>query len=598
MSNDKRSSSHKGQKKKGLVKHFRCLGLASCLILSLTHPVLAGPNEDLAQAVQANDLKAVQRALQQKADPNAKVDDSFTAFAYALMLSEKPEIPQLLLSAGGDRSEIVKFSPRTFLGLIHANNLSMMRFLLEQGFKPNVLDHDESDEFEFAKYGHSFVDKLPLHYAGSYGQLQAAQLLLDFKAELNARASDGSTPLQYSVMGMFNNTADPENKNQDIIKLLLAKGADVTLRNDAGQTALELWLALKNSSADRIQIAEVRSLVPALGKGVDPLIANKSGTTPLDLAVEIGDLPTLKLVLGLVSAQARVKALNAAVLHAADKGKSDVLKDLLNQGADLKARDADGANLLMLAGRAGQVALVQFLLAKGLKVTETDSADATALHYAARGGSLESLRLLFSKAELEHKSGTGRTPLMEAAAASWPKVTAYLLDQGADFNDTDGQGATALMLAAGSSGEGRVEVMEQLLKKGALTTVSDYNKKTLLHYATLGLSKSQGPCGFDSAAAMLAARQKLEINARDRDGRTALMNAVYSLDPKLIELMLAKGADPALKSAEGKTAADELKKIVCTDLGAGDIPEDHPVLQSSRSAEAEAILTMLKKATK
>lgn len=51
--------------------------------------------------------------------------------------------------------------------------------------------------------------------------------------------------------------------------------------------------------------------------------------------------------------------------------------------------------------------------------------------------------------------------------------------------------------------------------------------------------------------------EERDINAMDRDGRTALMYAArFNRNPEVIELLLEFGADASLKSVEGKTAYD------------------------------------------
>ena len=49
-------------------------------------------------------------------------------------------------------------------------------------------------------------------------------------------------------------------------------------------------------------------------------------------------------------------------------------------------------------------------------------------------------------------------------------------------------------------------------------------------------------------------------NIQDIDGISALMEAVSRGDNELVELLLAKGADPALKDAAGRTASSIANK--------------------------------------
>jgi ankyrin repeat protein len=50
-----------------------------------------------------------------------------------------------------------------------------------------------------------------------------------------------------------------------------------------------------------------------------------------------------------------------------------------------------------------------------------------------------------------------------------------------------------------------------------------------------------------------------DVNAKDDDGRTALMAAAYNKDPKMISLLLENGADAAITDNNGKKAIDYMR---------------------------------------
>jgi ankyrin repeat protein len=68
---------------------------------------------------------------------------------------------------------------------------------------------------------------MPLHSAASARNLDAARLLLEREAPVNARQQGGWVPLH----------AAAQNGDRDMVDLLLAHGADVEIANDAGKTA-------------------------------------------------------------------------------------------------------------------------------------------------------------------------------------------------------------------------------------------------------------------------------------------------------------------------------------------------------------------------
>jgi ankyrin repeat protein len=74
------------------------------------------------------------------------------------------------------------------------------------------------------------VPDQPLHRAAWGDQRRAADILLRYGADVNARGDQGYTPLHYAArMG-----------NTDVAELLLKQGADATLKDDRGRTPMDL----------------------------------------------------------------------------------------------------------------------------------------------------------------------------------------------------------------------------------------------------------------------------------------------------------------------------------------------------------------------
>lgn len=69
----------------------------------------------------------------------------------------------------------------------------------------------------------------PLHYAATGGHVAIVRLLLDNNAYIDAASPNGSTPLMMAAM----------YGTVDAVKLLVESGADPTLKNDLGLTAID-----------------------------------------------------------------------------------------------------------------------------------------------------------------------------------------------------------------------------------------------------------------------------------------------------------------------------------------------------------------------
>jgi hypothetical protein len=73
----------------------------------------------------------------------------------------------------------------------------------------------------------------PLHLAAGFGHKEVVQLLLDFKAEVDAKNKNGYTPLYVAA----------RSGQKDVVELLLAHGADINAKDNNGQTPLDAVLS-------------------------------------------------------------------------------------------------------------------------------------------------------------------------------------------------------------------------------------------------------------------------------------------------------------------------------------------------------------------
>jgi hypothetical protein len=83
-----------------------------------------------------------------------------------------------------------------------------------------------------------------------------------------------------------------------------------------------------------------------------------------------------------------------ALMAAARSGQTDTVKTLLEQGADVKAKDNDGLTALMDAATAGQTDTVKTLLEQGADVNAKDIYGMTALMFAKGMGHAEIIQML------------------------------------------------------------------------------------------------------------------------------------------------------------------------------------------------------------
>lgn len=124
-----------------------------------------------------------------------------------------------------------------------------------------------------------------------------------------------------------------------------------------------------------------------------------------------------------------------ALRNAALEGRLSVVQGAIEDGAEVDAADpVQKQTPLILAAFNGHTETVKYLLDQGAEIEARDSEGKTALIHACTGPFLETVKLLLdSGAEINARDSTeAYTPLMMAAGTGQEDVLQYLLSQGAD----------------------------------------------------------------------------------------------------------------------------------------------------------------------
>ena len=406
--------------------------------------------------------------------------------------------------------------------------------LLDHGAKPDVTN----------KYGSS-----PLAEAAKLGDLEPVRQLLDAGANVESPNADGQTALMLAArIGSL-----------DVAKLLVERGADVNAKEAwRDQTAL-IW-AVDNNFPELTQFL--------IDSGAD--VGARASANDWDSQITAEPRAQYRPVGGLT-----------VLLYAARSGCTRCVRSLLAAGADIDKPTPEGMTPLMIAIDNQAYDTARLLLDEGANPNVWDWYGRTALYVAVDMGSFRGrashptassettatdvVRKLLDagvnpNAQMNmHRPSrggnigrfadelltTGTTPLLRAAIGGDVETARLLLEHGALVDLPNVQGLTPLMAAAGhTSGRNQrfdteqaqaraIELLDLLLAAGA-----DIDAKLT-----------------DTDA--LTARVGRQPNAvTEREGQTALFGAVKFGWANVVEFLLAKGADPNVKDALGRTALD------------------------------------------
>jgi ankyrin repeat protein len=485
------------------------------LVLSIGTPAImlaAGADTRLIDAVKTQDVKAVRSLLAQHVDVNTSEADGSTALQWAAQ-RDNPGIAELLMAAGADVNAANRYKV-TPLSLACTNgDAGLVAGLLKAGADANAT----SEEGETALMTASLTGKVDaikvliahgakvnateafkgqsaLMWAASEGNADAAALLIEFGAEVNAKSKGGFTPLLFAV----------RNNGIEAAKVLLAHGAKVNDLAPDGTDALNM--AVVNAYFDMA--------AALIEKGADPNLADPRGSAlhtlawlrkpGTDGAAGVGNTP------------------HGPPVAEGDTTSLELAEMLLKHGANPNARVGWKENTF---GKEGGTARNPPNIQLGRHFLSY--VGASPFYVAAKNGDIAYMRLLAKYgADMKLPTRAGVTPLMAAA--------------GLDYWEGEAPGPF--------SGVSEAERLEAV--KFALEAGNDINA-----HADFGDYLMTGDTAYTLLYYPLNIDDLLDKGVGDPrwSGSTALIGAVISNQPSIVQYLVDHGADVNAKTKLGWT---------------------------------------------
>jgi ankyrin repeat protein len=194
---------------------------------------------------------------------------------------------------------------------------------------------------------------------GLFGSARDLETRLDAGLDPNSKTASGTTLLMVSA-------TDPAK-----IRLLVARGVNVKTRTANGTDALTIAASYRGTAS------AMRALLDA---GAEPQAPEGVRTrhSPLVFASMAGDADNVQLLLAR-GAKPDAEALSEAVTF----GHADIVRSLIEGGADAKITEGSGINLLHWATITNRTSVIPVLAAAHVPLDDPDQFGFTPLMYAA-----------------------------------------------------------------------------------------------------------------------------------------------------------------------------------------------------------------------
>ncbi len=450
------------------------------------------------------------------ADPNARDKDGRTpAFraatrstdpAYAIML-------ELLLLAHTDLNAHDHDGNTLLAWAAHEDNFPAVKLLLLLGADPAPTDVP--------------ADRAPLFYALQHGNDQMADLLRN--------ASSGPAVPAPAITPDEKLAAATRASRLGSVSVALAAGADINARDKDGATALF------RAVADRR--ADVAALL--LLNGANPNLATNDGKTPLMQCATAFDMPSERMLVELIVAGADINATardgTTALGQAVHSQNNTAAQWMLWRGASLDVHGPDGTLMQSAATHPDWPSMIALLKTAGLKEEEPLIAREKSfiLFNAVRAGSPAAV-----EAELQGGTPVDVTNQYDQTALEWAvcydkfDIVDLLLKHGANINHQhyyNGEHIIHTMAATrGARTADAAGKIKRLVDRGANPNLTMTNGCT-----PLMVTAREGGTGPNLD---LLLQLTTDLNARDKDGHTALALARQQGHPEVAKILQDRGA--------------------------------------------------------
>jgi len=243
--------------------------------------------------------------LKETKGENSSIPKTGTTILMQACKEENKDIVNLLIKNGAKVNEQDKDGNTALMIACQKNNLDIVNSLLSAKADVNLSSNDGYSAFSDAYFMHHEKDIL--------------NALIKAGADVNVQ-NEGKTPLMEEC---FSN-------NIDMVKTLIAAGANVNSKDNDGLTSLHIACMVENLDI-------VNNLISA---GADINAKAKDGITPLINAIWNNNLDIVDaLIAAKVEINTQDETGSTALIEACKKGNLDMVKTLISAGSNIKIKN-------------------------------------------------------------------------------------------------------------------------------------------------------------------------------------------------------------------------------------------------------------------
>lgn len=314
------------------------------------------------------------------------------------------------------------------------------------------------------------------------------------------------------------------HKNFDARKLndILNSGV-VNINNVDEQKNTFLHLCLKKS--------KFKSSIWLIENGIDISIINNFNQSVLDIAIEKDNYSLVSLILSknILDVNKKDKYNRVILQDAIVLGQTRISKLLIEYGADINNKDINNRNSIFDALSYGDKNFIDFLLEQdGLELNNIDIDNNSIMHHSqVLEDDDKAIKLIENGADTTIKNKKGETYLCNTAlrGEEGSHIVDKAIDNGADINSRVVGDNTILM---------------ELISTASKLSDEEKGRRDSL----LNISKKVVSVG-------------VEVDATNKDGDTALFEAINNLDFRLTAFLLSVGVNPNIKNKNNQTVLFE-----------------------------------------